>query len=384
MASTFGFVKRVYSMLNPPVAPKNANALKFGIIGAADIAPLALIAPAKSHPDVVIHAIAARDLTRAQAFAKKHGIPKAYGGYQELLDDPEIDVVYNPLPNSLHFEWTMKALAAGKHVLLEKPSADVAEDTRAMFAFAESKGLVLLEAFHYRFHPAIQRVKKILDSGELGAIKNIEASIALPRGYFSGDNIRFSIELGGGAMMDMGCYTLNAVRYLTSSAPTEVLTTVVQPHPPAPAVDTALDVTLAFPNSATALLTMDYALPWKWIPRFPQIYVKVKCEAGEVDLSNFVMPTLYHSLRVVSTDERGKKRERVEKVYTFGDGAGKGEAWWTTYRFQLEAFVDRLRGREPQTWIHPEDSVANMEWIENVYAKSGLGSRPKSTFALPA
>ncbi|KII87474.1 hypothetical protein PLICRDRAFT_55428 [Plicaturopsis crispa FD-325 SS-3] len=381
MASVLGFVKRVYKTFNPPTATKNADALKFGILGAADIAPSATILPAKSHADVVIHGIAARDLTRAQAFAKKHGIAKAYGGYQELLNDPEIDVVYNPLPNALHFEWTMKALAAGKHVLLEKPTADVTEETRTMFAFAESKGLVLLEAFHYRFHPAIQRVKKILDSGELGAIKNIEATLAIPRGPLPADNIRFNLELGGGAMMDMGCYTLNAARYLTSSAPTEVLTTVIQPHPPAPAVDVGTIATLAFPNSVTALLTANLALPWKWVPGLPQISVNVKCEGGEVDLFNFVMPVLYHSISVSKTDKDGKKRERVEKAYTFEDG-GKGEAWWSTYRYQLEALVDRLRGREPQTWVTAEDSITNMQWIEEVYAKSGLGSRPKSTFTL--
>ena len=134
----------------------------------------------------------------------------------------------------LHFEWTMKALLAGKHVLNEKPSADTAEETRQMFDLAEQKGLVLLDAYHYRyediyigialkgsiyidyrFHPAIHRVKEILESRELGAIKNISASLQLPHASFKNDDIRFNYALGGGALMDLGCryYFLKVIRY---------------------------------------------------------------------------------------------------------------------------------------------------------------------------
>ena len=226
------------------------------------IAPIALIMPAKSHAEVEVYAVAARDIGRAKKFARKHGIKKWYGGkggYQgmfaevwkywlsladsnnkDLLDDRDIDVVYNPvktahvvhtirctnsiilkLPNGLHYEWTMKALAAGKHVLLEKPSGDVAEETRRMFEFANQKGLVLLEAFHYRsvvkiyvtcqscqlprFHPAIQRVKEIIDSGELGMVKEIHATLCFPKGIIPDDNIRMIYDIGGGALMDCGC-----------------------------------------------------------------------------------------------------------------------------------------------------------------------------------
>lgn len=209
MSSLFGFVKRLASAINPPSASplQDSIPIKFGILGAAAIAPAALISAAKSHPEVVVYAIAARDKNRAAAFAKKHSVSKVYGGpsgYQELLDDPEVQVVYNPLPNSLHYEWTMKALLAGKHVLLEKPSSSTAEETRKMFEFAEIKGLVLLEAFHYRFHPAIQRVKAIIDSGELGAIKHISPNLAVPK-VWSSKNIRFNYALAGGALMDMGC-----------------------------------------------------------------------------------------------------------------------------------------------------------------------------------
>lgn len=190
---------------NPPTVVKDPDALRIGILGAARIAPAAVILPARSHPGVMIAGIAARDPTRARIFAVAHGIPRVYDTYQDLLDDPWIDAVYNPLPNSLHFEWTMRAIKAGKHVLLEKPSCNTADETRRAFEFAESRGVVLLEAFHYRFHPAIQRLCEVAQSGELGRIKSLEGSLTLPSWYFSRNDIRFDWSLGAGCLLDMVC-----------------------------------------------------------------------------------------------------------------------------------------------------------------------------------
>ncbi|KAG5634295.1 hypothetical protein H0H81_002506 [Sphagnurus paluster] len=377
MSTAIGFFKRVLTAINPPASQPSLDSkpLKFGILGAAAIAPSALILPVRSHPEAVVYAVAARDASRAAAYAKKHGIPKAYGGptgYQELLDDPEIDVIYNPLPNGLHYEWTIKALQAGKHVLLEKPAADTAEETRKMFDLAEKKDLVLLEAFHYRFHPAIQRVKAIIDSGELGAIKHISTALAIPAGGFKSGDIRFNHSLGGGALMDMGCYTLNCIRYLSSSEPISVISAEHTLH--TSDVDRRTISTFALPNNATASLMCDLGVPLSYgiIPSMPQIGATVTCEGGVIEIYNFVLPTIYHSIKVTTKLAAGKgSTKRVEKVYTFEEGKmiGKGEAWWTTYRYQLEAFVDRVKGRTPQTWVDRDDSIANMHWIEEVYAK---------------
>ncbi|KAH0582811.1 hypothetical protein H2248_010719 [Termitomyces sp. 'cryptogamus'] len=386
MSSIIGFIRRILTGLNPPVSvpTPESGPLNFGILGAATIAPIAIVTPAKNHEETIIYAVAARDKAKATAFAKKYDIEKAYGGpngYQELIDDPEIDAIYNPLPNGLHYEWTMKALAAGKHVLLEKPSADTAEETRQMFDFAEKKGLVLLEAFHYRFHPAIQRVKAIIDSKELGAIKHISASLAIPKGMGpKTSDIRYNFTLGGGSLMDMGCYTLNVIRYLSSSNPTSVIsaehsifTPVNSPASFKPNIDRGTTAMLALPKNATASLKCDLAMPLKYgfIPPMPLVNATITLEGGEIEIYNFVMPTLYHSIKVTTKDANKKIKTTVEKVYTFADGKmeGKGEAWWTTYRFQLEAFVDRIKGRTPQTWVDKDDSIANMHWIEQIYAK---------------
>ncbi|TFK51866.1 NAD(P)-binding protein [Heliocybe sulcata] len=387
-------LSRIYKALHPPRAdplPDSAP-IKFGILGAARIAPIALVDPAKCHPEAVVLAVAARDKTRADEFAKKHGIPKVYGGangYQELIDDPELDAIYNPLPNGLHYEWTMKALAAGKHVLLEKPSADTAEETRKMFELAEQKNLVLLEAFHYRFHPSAQRVKEIIDSGELGGIKSISAQLAIPKGILQDSDIRLKHSLGGGAMMDMGCYTMSCIRYFTGSDPLEV--TEAKAEAPilkdaslsseTALVDGTTTAHLALPNSISGSLMVSFGLPgwgpWGILPRFPELGVQIECEGGEIVYFNYPGSWAYHYITVKTRDGNGRK-VRTEKAYK--PKSGKGEEWWTTYRYQLEAFVDKLKGRSPEHWMSAEDSIANIQWIENVYTKTGLGPRPASTF----
>jgi len=187
--------------------------------------------------------------------------------------------------------------------------------------------------------------------------------------------------------MDMGCYTMNCIRYLSSSNPISVLSASHDLHIPSsspsnfvPNTDRGTIATLSLPNNVVATLNCNLGLPayLGFIPRFPRVDVAVECEGGKVDMLNFVIPTIYHSIKVHVRD----KTTRVEKAYRF-ENAGmnaKGEEWWSTYRYQLEAFVDRLKGRTPQTWVDVQDSVANMEWIEKIYAKTGIGSRPKSSY----
>ncbi|KIM80136.1 hypothetical protein PILCRDRAFT_9704 [Piloderma croceum F 1598] len=411
MSSFVALIRRSYNALYPPVSPATGSPVRFGILGAANISPIALISPARNHPETVVYAVASRDNKKGTAFRKKHGIAKVYSGptgYQQLLDDPEVDAVYIPLPNGLHFEWTMKALAAGKHVLLEKPSANTAAETRQMFELAENKGLVLLEAVHYRFHPAIARVQAILDSGELGPIKSISANMTLCKGVVKEGDIRLDYRLGGGALMDMGCtcshpafifvvvllmhsglaYTVSVIRLLARSAPTSVITATSTIYPSPSSTDQLVDLstkaTLSFPNDMSATLYCDFTQPWrgpfKLIPSMPDLKLTVRCENGQVEMNNFVLPTFYHWIRVRTKDSgQGEVKERVENAYKFGDGT-KGERWWTTYRYQMEAFVDRIKGRAPKTWVNKEDSVENLEWVEKIYEKAGLGSRPQSQY----
>ncbi len=195
--------------------------VKWGIISCAGIAKKAVVPAIIAAGNSDLHAIASRSLAKANDFAKEYSIPKSYGSYNDLLNDPDIDAVYLPLPNALHKEWTLKALQAGKHVLCEKPLATNEKDVLEMIKVAENYNKILMEAFMYRFHPLTKAVKKYVSQGSLGKIKRISASFSFNSSRPAGD-IRFSKELGGGALNDIGCYAVNLSRYLAGAEPVAV------------------------------------------------------------------------------------------------------------------------------------------------------------------
>ena len=181
-------------------------------------------------PPVV--AVAARSLERAQEFADKHGIPTAYGSYDELLADPNIDAVYNPLPNSLHMPLSVAALRAGKHVLCEKPLCQNAEEAMIMQRESEDAGKVLIEAFHTIYHPASIRARDIVRSGTVGAVQSVDVKHLgnfLAGKTSKDDDVRLDVTLGGGCMMDLGCYDVMAIRFLCDTELTEVASATADP-----------------------------------------------------------------------------------------------------------------------------------------------------------
>lgn len=153
--------------------------LRIGILGAARITERSLVAPARAGGHRLV-AVAARDRSRAEAFAAAHGVERTLGSYADLLADPEVEVVYNPLANGLHGPWNLAALAAGKHVLTEKPSASNAAEAEEVMLAARASGTVFMEAFHYLFHPVTRRLHELLASGELGELRHAEAMVAIP------------------------------------------------------------------------------------------------------------------------------------------------------------------------------------------------------------
>jgi predicted dehydrogenase len=180
----------------------------------------ALIPPLRAATRSELVAVASRDLERAEAYAKRWNIPRAFGSYEALLADPDIDVVYNSLPNSLHAEWTIKAAQAGKHVLCEKPLAVTLKEVDAMAAAAEQAGVVVTEAFMYRHHPQTLKVKELVDGGAIGELR-------LVRGAFTfnierEDDVRLDPALGGGGIWDVGCYPISFARYIVGSEPRQV------------------------------------------------------------------------------------------------------------------------------------------------------------------
>lgn len=196
--------------------------LRWGVLSTSKFAQTKII-PAVTHcQHAEFTAIASRNLESAKDAATKHGIAKAYGSYEELLSDPELDAIYNPMPNHLHVEWSIKALEAGKHVLCEKPiGLSSAEGQRLLDAAKQHPKLKVMEAFMYRLHPQWQRAKQLVDEGRIGSLRTIQSFFS----YFNADanNIRNKADIGGGGMMDIGCYNVSLSRFIFGAEPKRVL-----------------------------------------------------------------------------------------------------------------------------------------------------------------
>lgn len=257
--------------------------LRIGVLGAARITENSLIGPARSTGHRVV-AVAARDRSRAQAYAAAHGVERVADSYADLLADPEVEVVYNPLANGLHGPWNLAALAAGKHVLSEKPSASNAEEAAEVREASAKAGTVFMEAFHYLFHPVTRRLHEILESGELGELRHVETLVAIPAPPDT--DPRWSLELAGGAVMDLGCYSLHALRMLApwaGGAP-RLVSARGGERAGAPGVDEWLDADLAFPGGATGSARCHMAYDEL------EMSCRIVGSRGEATAPNFVLP----------------------------------------------------------------------------------------------
>ena len=322
--------------------------MRIGILGAARIAPLALVIPARTNADVVVAAVAARDVSRAEVFATKHGIARFHDSYEALIADPEVDAVYNPLPNALHGRWTRAALTAGKRVLCEKPFTANAAEAREIAELAAKSDRVVMEAFHYRHHPLALRIEQIIASGELGKLERVEAAFSLPLPKFS--DIRYDYSLGGGAMMDVGCYAVDMVRTFGGSTPVVVS---AQAKLRDPQIDRAMSAELRFANGHTGGIRCSI-----WSSDLLQLSAKVIGDRGEVRLRALNPMAPFSRLSIRSA--LGKRVERFPRR--------------TSYQYQLDAFAAAvLRGEPVRTT--PEEAIENMTVIDEIYRQAGLPIR---------
>ncbi len=319
---------------------------RLGLLGAARIAPQAVIEPSKGL--VELGAVAARDPGRAQSFAEQYGIARSLDDYRELVEHPEIDAVYVGLPAALHAEWSIRALEAGKHVLCEKPFASNAREARSMVDAARRSGRLLMEAYHWRYHPMVDRLSAILRSGVLGRLRRVSAVFDAP--IRNPGDIRYVYELGGGALMDLGCYAVQWLRFVTGSEPRVVEARAVE----RPArVDLSMRATLEFPDDVAGEISCSMAPEGSFVAR-----LRVEGEEGKLTVENPLVPQRGHELVLVT--QAGERREQVP-----------GQS---TYRHQLEAFTQALRtGREPPTG--GVDAISTMDLIDAIYTACGLGPR---------
>jgi len=256
--------------------------------------------------------------------------------------------VYNPLPNSHHCEWTIRALEQGKHVLCEKPLGANAAEAERMAAAARTSGRVLMEAFHWRYHPLAARMREIVDSGELGPVRHIEAHFCVP--LIRPGDIRYRLDLAGGATMDLGCYTISVIRFLAAAEP-EVVD--ARARLSSPGVDRAMEADFRFADGRTARMTCSL-----FSGTLLRVSALVRGDAGRLSVLNPLAPQLFHRLTVQTAG--GKRTERLQS-----EG---------TYTHQLRAFVAAVCAGTPIP-TGPDDAIANMRVIDAVYTRAGLAPR---------
>jgi predicted dehydrogenase len=297
-------------------------------------------------------ALAARDAKRARAFAAKHGVPVVRDSYDALLADPDVDAIYNPLPNGLHGLWTIKALEAGKHVLCEKPFTANTGEAERVAAAADRSGLVVMEAFHWRYHPLAARMLEIVNSGELGRVKHLETWMCFP--LFKRDDIRWQLDLAGGALMDAGCYAVHMLRTLAGAEP-EVVSAAAKER--APGVDRVMRADMRFNDGRTGRINTSM-----WSTTVLKIAVRVEGERGVLKVFNPTAPQYFH--RVTVKSDGRTRHERVQ---------GR-----STYSYQLAAFAGAVLRGAP-TLTPPADSIATMRVIDDIYRAAGMEPRRGAT-----
>ena len=295
-----------------------------------------------------VAAIAASSVEKAQAFAEEHKIACVSSSYAALVSSPDIDAIYNALPPNLHERWSVAALQAGKHVLCEKPFAMNALQAERMVKAADASGRLLVEAFHYRYHPYFQRVLELLAEGVIGDIRHIEAQFDV-RIPYSPPEFRHDPLLGGGALMDLGCYPVHWVRALMGSEPQVMEAECVRSKA---GVDVATRASLRFPDGATAKIStaMDETAAEQHCAR-----VVIEGEKGCLILENPIAP------------------HNGNKIITEVDGVSRSEsvAGEPTYYYQLQHFIAAVEGSEaPLTG--GDDAINNMQLIDNIYAAAGF------------
>lgn len=326
--------------------------VKWGVISVAKIGTQKVI-PAMQRGELCeIAAIASRDLGRAEETAKVLGIPQAYGSYEELLADPEIEAIYNPLPNHLHVEWSIKAAEAGKHVLCEKPIGLNTAEARELVAAKVRTGVLMQEAFMVRFHPQWKRAREIVRNGEIGELRAVQGFFS----YFNNDpaNIRNQVSIGGGGVFDIGCYPVVGSRYLFEAEPTRVVSLLERD--PQMQVDRLSSAIMEFPGGGQSSWTCSTQLVG--FQRFQAFGTKGRIE---IQIPFNAPPDKPCRLFVDDGSQLGGAAAR-EELFPVCD----------QYTLQGDVFSESIRTGAPLEFPI-EDSIRNMEILDAVHRSGETG-----------
>src|SRR3954452_11430067 len=320
-----------------------AAAVKWGIISTADI-NRKLIPGAHASQKVELVGVASRDKDRAEAYALEWQIERAYGSYDELLADPDIEAGYNPLPNTMHAEWSIKALDAGKHVLCEKPFSRHTDEVEASFDAAERNDRLLSEAFMYRHNPQTARVLELVDSGAIGELRLVRSAFSY--GLYDAENIRLRTDVEGGALTDVGCYCVSGSRLLAGE-PESVFASAWFGET---GTDWVFTASVRFPGDVLAIFDCGTAM-----------VERDELEAIGSEGSLFLDDPWHCNVPVIEVRrEDGTERIELEPV--------------DSYRLELENMSDAIRG-EGELLLGREDAVAQARVLEALH-ESATGGKP--------
>jgi predicted dehydrogenase len=337
-------------------SPAKPDKVRWGILGVASIAVRRVIPAMQKGARCEILAIASRDGSKAKEAARSLGIPKAYGSYDELLTDPEVDAIYNPLPNHLHVPWSIRAAEAGKHVLCEKPIGVTSSETRSLLEVRDRTGVKIAEAFMVRCHPRWLRVRDLIAAGRIGQLAAIHATL----GYFNRDpkNVRNILAYGGGALLDIGCYAVTLSRFIFGAEPMRVFGIVERD--PDVGTDRLTSAILEFP-CGRSLFTCSTQLSY-----FQGM--QLHGTNGTIELDKLINPPTEQSSRIVIYEgpDRFAGGAIVETI---------GACNQFTIQGDLFSKAIRENGEVP---VPLEDSVRNMQVIEAIFraAESGTWEKP--------
>lgn len=331
-------------------AMTDESTIRIGILGAARIAPAAVVGPARHIEGVEVTAVAARDRAKAQQFASKHHIAKVHDTYDAVLADPDLDAVYIPLPNGLHGTWSKRAIDAGKHVLCEKPFAANAEEAAEVAALADASDRVVMEAFHWRYHPSNAELLARVADGWFGEITKVQAAFCFP--LLNRGDIRWSRRLAGGSLMDAGCYPVNMVRSVMGVAGAgEPEVTASKGAFTGAGVDRALVGHLKWANGCVGTIRCGMFSPSHPI----DVHLRITGTEGSLSVLNPLAPQFLGRFVYKRAGSR-----RIEK--------GRRTP---TYKFQMEAFRDAIHHGTPFPST-AGDAVANMAVIDALYRAAGV------------
>lgn len=314
--------------------------LRWGVLGAANIARTRVIPAIQGSSNGRVVALASRNIEKGRAVASPLQIDRVYGSYEQLLADPEVDAVYNPLPNSLHAEWTLRAAEAGKPILCEKPLATNAAEAARMVETCARLGVPLMEAFMYRFHPQNVRVRALLAEGAIGAVGQVRAGFGFRMDPLNADNVRLRKDLAGGALMDVGCYAVNASRMVFNEEP--VRATAWRDVDRRFGVDVALAGMLEYGDRRFATIDCSFRSGYSG-------WYMIVASGGTIEVPRAYTPQLGET-EIVITDAQNKRHtERFAGV--------------DQYRLMAEAFASAILDGAPVP-CPPSDAVANMRAID--------------------